>query len=242
MRQRKATAYPHWGALVQPRPGDRYLPSARRCHENDPPTAPRQGFGLTQPRCPYSRTVPAPRTSVLTAAGSGHPSQRCRAVPAGSISTGQRRHGPLSHRRTLSSPSMIKRPVQRRVGYPTSITEVSVVVPSKEKVVARPKPAGMNTMAGVMIPEGTVRPLSSVEAETDGVGCLVTTGHDGDVSHLGEGPSWYLEDDLRVSPRLSGGNDRAELNCAKLSETGARKCHYRSDGSVPGRRTTDNCS
>jgi hypothetical protein len=111
MRQRKATAYPHWGALVQPRPGDRYLPSTRRCHENDPPTAPRQGFELTHPRCRFRGGVPAPRTSALTAAGSGHPSQRCRAAPTGSIITGQRNTGRSPIAELLASPSMIKRPV-----------------------------------------------------------------------------------------------------------------------------------
>jgi hypothetical protein len=102
MRQRKATAYPHWGALVQPRPGDRNLPSARRCHENDPPSVPRQGFEPTRPRCRFRGGVPAPRTSA-------HRSRIGPPVPALSGSPGRLdQHGTTQARAALASSNFLK--------------------------------------------------------------------------------------------------------------------------------------
>src|SRR5450759_962445 len=50
MRQRKATAYPHVGAFVQPGP-DSTFARHTTCHENEPPSVLSQGYELTHERC-----------------------------------------------------------------------------------------------------------------------------------------------------------------------------------------------
>ena len=73
-------------------------------------------------------------------------------------------------------------------------------------------PVGVMIPEVVIVPEGTVGALPLVEAEADGIGWRVSTVAHGNMSHLGERPGWYLEDNLRVGPGFGGRDDRAELD------------------------------
>jgi hypothetical protein len=104
MRQRKATAYPHVGALVQPRPEDRYLTAARLAMR----------MTLQASRVKGSCAV---TTDVFVTVACRTPASltrnrhlmRSRLRRLARLEATQ--HGPLLIVGTLASPSMIKRPV-----------------------------------------------------------------------------------------------------------------------------------